>query len=151
MHPRRAKHAIQWLVYRVPDMGSPWWLSRSKRVPLDTLDTPDTPDLDPTSIETEPSTMGQAQVFWSPSPPKRSPSLARTSLIVWARRPRHHGLIRNKTNRSPATYITLPGPRKILGFTSEWSAKMLPDLTLTSAISRSYRSIFVSCHVMLGL
>ena len=47
MHPRRAKHSIQWRVYRVPDMGGPWWLSQSKRVPLDTLDTLDKPDLDP--------------------------------------------------------------------------------------------------------
>ena len=58
MHPGRAKHAL----YRVPDMGGPWWLSQSKRVPLDTLDTP---DLDPTSIETEPWRQTNQAIWWA--------------------------------------------------------------------------------------
>ena len=36
MHPRRAKHTIQWRVYWVPDMGGPWWLSQSKPMPRNT-------------------------------------------------------------------------------------------------------------------
>ena len=46
MRPRTAKHIKQCWELRMPDMEGPWWLSQSKRVPLDTLDSL---DLDPTA------------------------------------------------------------------------------------------------------
>ena len=66
MRLRTAKHIKQCQEYRVPDMESPGWISQSKRVPLDA------PDLDPTSIETEPSMARGGVADWRYAPLRSS-------------------------------------------------------------------------------